>query len=243
MKTTSLLILLLLTQSYAAIVRQNAAASFMDGAFSSVSVISGKKPQIQAQSNVKGDKRRYSSGGSAAAGSQTSHAELQMSARQQTTLEQDEIVVKSAIRAIIDNELTENQVMEARTHLRTYQYRPESQLVLVGEPPEPLTLAERWRDVGAKPTERCFGLCCVRSVTTGYVCIDDYEARAIICNPRLAFRPDASACAVHAEAPYVDHADTIVRRFDEKANNLPSSGQTDVYFALSFPVVPRNSPL
>ncbi len=210
----------------------------LGSALASVEAVAEEKPRLKVGAVVNGDKNRWSGSVSGAAGQYANYAGVTMYRR---VTEEPQDAVKSAVRAIEDNELTPDQVISARRHLRSSPRRHDASMVLVGTPPEPLTLAERWRDSDAIPAMRCDSDCCVRSVTTGYVCVDDYDAHTVVCNPRLAFQADASECAVYTPSTVVDDADTIVRHFDATAMQIPTTGQSDVYFTHSLPVAPRHS--
>lgn len=134
--------------------------------------------------------------------------------------------------------VTAVELAEARQRLglsSAHVARADESLLAVGGPPGPVTMAERWRLRSAQPNEDCW-----RTVRIGYLCVDDYSARAIVCNPHMSYRASARTCAQPVPRDRVDMEETIVRRLAAASFvGLPPRGRSDVYYARFFPAEPR----
>lgn len=87
--------------------------------------------------------------------------------------------------------------------------------MIIGEPPNPLTMAERWR------TSKAIAV----GEINGFVCMDDYTENAALCNP--------------SKDGVIDPEDTIVRKFENDNPLLPPRGRSDVYYTKVLPNAPR----
>ena len=223
--------ILIISAAHSAPITRSIATEMLNGAISTSHAKTGMKPELKIHAKVKGQRRKWSGSSAAVAGSKTNYADIIMSSGR-------EVIIKTAAQAIEDKEVTSEQVAIARKKLSIVRNRQDSTLMLLGKPPEPLTLAERWRNRNAVPVSKCWSKCCVRSTITGYICVDDYNSNAIACNPRLLLKADNKHCPAKRKSTVVDHEDTIIRRYIAHALNFPLNGQSDVYFSLSLPVVP-----
>lgn len=157
---------------------------------------------------------------------------------------------KDADRAVRDGHVRANEAAEARVRLgllagSSLPHLQGGEMVVIGDAPGPLQVAERLRQPGAARERTCLGTCCVRTAVSGYLCVDDYGAASTVCNPVLTYRADA--CAGRPPRDHVDAFDTIVRRYlsfgdaNAAARDAPRSGRSDVYFSYALPAEPRSN--
>eukprot|EP00171_Calliarthron_tuberculosum_P013482 IDg13482t1 len=119
-------------------------------------------------------------------------AEHAAAARPEKTLRSKAARSDAARSDAMINTVTAVELAEARQRLGLASARSagaDATLLEVGGPPGPVTMAERWRSKSTRAGEDCW-----RAVRTGYLCIDDYAAHAIVCNPRVTYRASLGEC-------------------------------------------------